>query len=196
MFRAMLAIGVGAALYCAAPAIAAPTPASPLKPQTASASKPDESTIAEAVRLLDTDGFDDSAMHSVDLTIGLVLAGMVDQLQKQFGDALPADFVEQLRTTIHDHALGTFRTHLPQMKRETAEIYAQEFTKPELIRLRELHSDPVAVKARERSQAMQPKLMMIGVRTMQAEQPELDARIKRLVSDYLAAHGKSSGSKS
>ena len=77
------------------------------------------------------------------------------------------------------------------MKRQAAEIYAQEFTRAELIRLRELHSDPVALKARERGKAMQPKLMEIGVTIMRDAQPDLDAKLARLVSDYLAKHGKS-----
>jgi hypothetical protein len=41
---------------------------------------------------------------------------------------------------------------------------------------------------------MEPKMMRIGVQTMQAAQPELDAEIQRLVSDYMAAHGKSATS--
>lgn len=165
-------------------------PPKPSQAPAARTSKPDPATVAEAIRLLDADQFDDNAMRSIDLVMGVVLAGMVDGLHKQYGDTLPDDFVEQLRTTIHDYAVAVMRAHLEDMKRQTAEIYAQEFTKDELVHLRELHSDPVAIKARERSKVMQPKLMQIGVRTMQAAQPELDARIKRLVSDYLAAHGK------
>lgn len=180
-------------LAAAAAAAASPPAAVPRAPAPAAqATKPDEATVAEAIRLLDTDKFDESAMRSTDLVMGVILAGMVDGLHKQYGDELPADFVDQLRTTVHDYAVETMRTHLQEMKRQTAEIYAQEFTRDELARLRELHSDPVAVKARERSKVMQPKLMQIGVRTMQAAQPELDAKIKRLVADYLAAHGKAS----
>lgn len=160
------------------------------------ATKPDLATVAEAVRLLDTDGFDEDAVRSTELITGVQLAAMVDQLQKQFGDTVPADFVDQLRTTVHDHVLGTFKAHLAEMKQQAAEIYAQQFTKAELVHLRELHADPVAVKARERARVMQPQLMKIGVTTMQAAEPELDARIKRLVSDYLAAHGKSPASSS
>jgi hypothetical protein len=176
------------------PIVVVPTPTttSAITPS----SKPDEATVAEAIRLLDTDGFDESAMRSIDLTMGIVLAGMVDQLHKQYGDALPSDFVEQLRTTIHDYAVATMRAHLQDMKRQTAEIYAEEFTRAELVHLRELHTDPVAVKARDRAKVMQPKLMKIGVMTMKAAQPELDAKIKRLVTDYLAAHGKTPGSSS
>jgi hypothetical protein len=170
----------------AAPASATSLPSSP----TVQVAKPDAATVAEAMRLLDTDGFDENAIHSTDLVMGISLAAMVDQLHKQFGDALPEDFVEQLRTTIHDYAMATMRAHLTETKRQAAEIYAQEFTQAELAHLRQLHADPVEVKARERASVMQPKLMMIGLATMRAAQPELDAKIKRMVSDYLAAHGK------
>jgi hypothetical protein len=179
--------------FVLAAAAAAATPANvsaPAPPTTGHVVKPDDATVAEAIQLLNVEKFDETAMHSIDLVMGVILAGMVDGLHKQYGDDLPGDFVDQLRTTIHDYAVETMRTHLQDMKRQTAEIYAQEFTKDELIHLRELQSDPVAVKARERSKEMQPRLMQIGVRTMQAAQPELDAKIKRLVSDYLAAHGK------
>lgn len=161
-------------------------------PPSTPAPKPDEATVAEAVRLLDADGFDESIMRSTELTVGMSTAGMTAQLQKQFGDALPSDLMDQVRSTMHDHAMTTMRSHLAEVKRQVAEIYAQEFTRAELIHLRELHSDPVAVKARARDKAMEPKLMLIGVRTMQAAEPELDARIKRLVEEYFAAHGKSS----
>jgi len=160
-------------------------------PATAEAPAPDEATVTEAVRLLDADGFDENAMRSTELMIGVSLAAMVEALQRQFGDKAPQDLVEQVKTTIHDHAMATMRAHLAEMKRQTAMIYAQEFTKVELIRLRELHSDPVAVKARERSKDMEPKLIMIGVKTMRASQLELDAKIKKLVADYLASHGQS-----
>jgi hypothetical protein len=179
-------------LASSSPALTAP----PSVPAPAPAPKPDEATVAEAVRLLDLDGFDENMMHSTDLMMGVSLAAMIDQLQKQYGDALPADFIDQLKKTIHDHAMSTIRGHLSDMKRQIAEIYAEEFTRDELAHLRQLHEDPVAVKARDRAKDMQPKLLMIGVRTMQAAQPELDAEIKRMVSDYIAAHGKAAGSSS
>lgn len=165
-------------------------PASSVSAPPVQIAKPNRAAVAEAIRLLDADGFDEAAMRSTDLMLGVELAAMVDQLQKQYGDGLPSDFVEQLRTTIHDHAMATMRAHLAAMKQQAAELYAQEFTAAELIHLRELQADPVAVKARERNKSLQPRLVKIGTDTMRAAQPELEAKIKRLVSDYRAAHGK------
>jgi len=177
-------------LFVAAAAVVpAPSASVATAPAAVRVAKPDEATVAEAIRLLDTDGFDESAVRSADLAVGVLLASMVERIQKRYGEQAPLDLVEQLKTTIHDFTISKMRAHLPEMKRQAAEIYAQEFTKAELIHLRELHSDPVAVKARQRAGAMQPKLMMVGVNSMRAEQPELDAKIKKLVEDYLAAHG-------
>lgn len=152
--------------------------------------QPDPARVAAATRLLDADDFENQTIRSSELSVGLLLAAMVEGIRKRSGEQVPADLTEQVRKTIHDFTLTKMRAHLPEMKRKAAEIYAQEFTVAELVRLRELHSDPVAVKARERTTQMQPKLMMIGVNTMRADQPELDAKIKQIVLDYLAAHGR------
>src|SRR5947199_7933259 len=193
-YLAAIAAVSASAQLAAAPVVVAPAP--PAAAAAVHASKADAATVAAAVQLLDGDGFDAQMMHSTDLMVGVSIAGMTDGLRKQFGDGLPNDFLDELRTTMHDHAMATMRARLPDMKRQVAEIYAEEFTRDELIHLRELHSDPVAVKARERGKEIEPKLMIIGVRTMQAAQPELEAQIKRLVTDYLAAHDKSGGSSS
>jgi DNA-binding transcriptional MerR regulator len=180
----LLFLAAATAIPPAAPSAKAPAVA-------AQSAKLDGATIAEAIRLLDTDDFDKNAIRSADLAVGVLLASMVDGLQKRYSEEAPHELVEQLRATIHDFTIAKMKAHLPEMKRQAAEVYAQEFTKGELVRLRELHSDPVAVKARERAGVMQPRLMKIGVNTMRGEQPELDAKLQKLVEDYLEAHGKS-----
>lgn len=191
MMRAACLLLSGA-LLASQPAFASDlAPAVPSR-SSGSAAKPDEATVAEAIKLLDTDQFDEQTIRSADLTIGVMLASMIDGLQKRTGGQVPQDLVLQLRTTIHDFTISKMRANLPAMKRRAAEIYAEQFTKAELARLRELHSNPVAVKARERSAQMQPKLMEIGVNTMRAEQPELEAKLKQMLSDYMKAHGVSS----
>ena len=75
---------------------------------------------------------------------------------------------------------------------QAANVYAQEFTRDELARLRELSRDPVLVKARERNKTIGPKLMALGAYTMRESEPELEAKIDRLVSDYLAKQPKGS----
>jgi len=175
-------------------AAAAAAPAAHAPPPVVSVQTPkvDSAALAEAIRLLDADGFEESLMRSTDLMVGLTLSGMVENLHKEFGDDVPDDFVEQLRTLIRDHAMTTMRTHMTDLKRQAAEIYAEQFTVPELVHLRELHADPVAVKARERSKVMQPRMAKIGVDVMRDANPALEADIKRLISDYAAHHGKTS----
>ena len=167
----------------------APTPA-PTPVVSVQAARPDPAAVAEATRMLDEQQFEENLIRSTNLMMGVSLASMVEQLNKQFGKDLPQDLVDQLRTMIQDHAMATIRGHMAELKRQAAEIYAREFTAAELVHLRELNADPVAVKARQRSAVMQPQLIKIGVDVMRSAEPELDAKIEKMVEDYLAAHGK------
>jgi hypothetical protein len=169
---------------------AAPAQSAPVH-SPAQVSKPNDAVVAAAIRLLDADHFDEEMVRATDLMMGVSIAAMVKQLRDQFGDKLPEDLLDEVKTTVHDHAMATVRAALPSMKRNAAEIYAEQFSEAELDRLRELHSDPVAIKARERGKDMQPKLMRLGVQMMQDAQPDLDARIKRMIGDYVAKHEKS-----
>lgn len=158
--------------------------------QVVSASpQPDPATVAEAMRYLDAGQFDANAMRVTELMMGASTAAMEDSLHKQFGENVPEELINQVKTALHDHAMQTMKANLVNIKRQTAVIYATEFTRAELVRLRELQLDPVAVKARELAPVMQPKLMMIGINAMRASQPELDARIKGIVRAYVEAHG-------
>ena len=169
--------------------MAAPAPA---PPSSVASPKPvqklDPETIAEATRLLDAEGFEQELIRSSELAVDTMSVGMVERMQKASDEQIPADFIAQLKQAMHDHAVTTMRANLASIKRQAAEIYAKEFTKAELTHMRELATDPVMVKARERRKVIEPQLMMIGIRTMRASQPELEAKIKRLVADYLAAH--------
>jgi len=155
----------------------------------AQSGKPAGAVVKAALRLLDADHFDEEMLRATDLMMGVSIAAMTKQLRSQFGDKLPEDLLEEVKTAVHDHAMATVRASLPDMKRQAAEIYAEQFSAAELERLRELHTDPVAIKARERAKDMQPKLMRLGVKMMQDAQPELDARIKRMIGDYVAKQG-------
>ena len=99
----MLCLVLVAAAAAISPETKAPAPVPSMQVQHA---KPDEATIAEAMRLLDTDGFDEGAVRSADLAVGVLLASMVEGIQKRFGEEAPQDLVEQLRTTIHDFTIS------------------------------------------------------------------------------------------
>jgi hypothetical protein len=111
---------------------------------------------------------------------------MTEQVQKLYGDQIPSGFVADLREAVRNHNRTTMKAKLPGMKLEAARLYAGEFTKGELVHMRELQSDPVMVKARDRNRVLAPKMMMIGINAMRDSQPELEATITRLVADYLA----------
>lgn len=160
------------------PAIAAPQGAA------------DPARIAEAMRLLDAENFESATMHSVDVGTEAMLGVLTEQLKKQFGEALPDDFVRKMRDTMRSHAEQTMREKLPEVKRRTAELYAREFTVAELGRLREIAADPVIVKSRKWAHEVQPTLVMLGIDAMRETQAELDAKLKRLVEDYVKSLGK------
>ena len=145
----------------------------------------DPARLAEAVSLLDAEGFEQNVLRSSEMTLEASLAGMTEQLEKMLGDAVPVELVAQLRQAIRDHNRATLKAKLPAMKLDAARLYAREFTRDELVRLRQIGTDPVMVKARERNQILSPQMMMIGIRAMRESQPELDATIKALVAEYL-----------
>lgn len=158
--------------------------------------QPDPATVGEAMRYLDAADFEASVTRTSELVVGATLAAMVDNLHKRFGDQVPAELIDQLKTAIHDHAMKSMRDSMVETKRQTAIVYASEFTRAELVRLRELETDPVAVKARAKAKDIQPKLMMIGIKAARATQPEMEAAIQRVVSRYVEAHSGTMNGKS
>ena len=171
--------------------LAAPAPAAtPHPPVVIVTPKPDPALVAEAVRLLDAENFDEDAMHSAEVVLEAELATMTEQIHKMTAGPVPEDFLQQMRQILRDHSTATMRANLATIKREAAELYAQEFTRDELIHLRQLAADPVVTKARQRNRVLQPKLLMIGMRPMREAQPELEAKLKRFIADYAAKSQK------
>lgn len=153
----------------------------------------DPAAVEQAILLLDEGDFEGEAIRNADLALELGLASMIDQIQKKAGEPVPADFLEKLRQIMRDHTSSTLRAKMDSIKQQAAAIYAQEFTRDELVRLRELSKDPVMVKAREHNKTIGPKLMAIGAYAMRESEPELEAKIERLVSDYLSEQAKDDG---
>ena len=152
-------------------------------------SAPDPARVAEAIRLLDAENFEATTMHSVDVSTEGMLAVVTEQLKKRFGDTLPADFVKKMRDTMRSHTEETIREKLPEVKRQTAELYARDFSVAELVRLREIAADPVMAKSRKWSRDVQPTMMLLGINAMRDKQAELDAKLKKLVEDYVKGLG-------
>ena len=119
------------------------------------------------------------------------IALIVDRLHEQTGSEVPADFMSSLTQLMRDHVSSTMRAKMPEMKRRAAEIYAREFTRDELARMRLLSADPVMVKFRQKGKTIDPQLMMIGINVMRESEPEFRAKVGRLVEDYLSKIGKS-----
>jgi hypothetical protein len=173
-------------LLSALAAAAQPAPGAPTPPLAAKPSPADPATVAEAMLLIEQEGFEEETIRTADTGLELSLAAMADQIQKKTGEAVPEDFYAQLRQLLRDHTSAALRANMPSIKKQAAEIYAQEFTRDELAHLRELSKDPVMVKAREKYKVLGPKLMALGAYSMKQSEADLDAKIDRLVTDYLA----------
>ena len=172
--------------------IALAPPTSPPPAPVIQAAPVDPARVAEAIRLLDAQGFEKESLQTAEMGLELMLASLTEQIQKRTSEPVPEDFLQKWRQTMRDHLNQTMRANMASAKREAAEIYAQEFSRDELARMRELAADPVMVKARERNRVIGPKLMMIGARRMREAEPELEAKIQKLVADYLRSTGKAS----
>jgi hypothetical protein len=174
-------------LHLLALAAVALADAPPQQPGPASEAVPtDPATVAEAMRLLDEQGFEEQVLTSTQMSLEASMAGMTELIQKRLGEAVPEDFLGRLRQVMRDHTSETMRARLPALKARAARLYAQEFTRDELVRLTQLSADPVMVKARARDKILGPKLMMLGIETMRDAQPDLEARINRLIAEYAA----------
>lgn len=146
----------------------------------------DAGIVEEAALLLEEEGFEEQLLRSTALNVEAMVAVMASNIQKQTGEALPKDFLEQLRTLLLDHTESTIRANMRSIKDQAAAIYAQEFTRDELVRLRRIAGDPVMVKARERMKVMEPKLMVLGLQVMREAEADLEAKVIRLVTEFLA----------
>jgi hypothetical protein len=160
-----------------------------LAPAPAAAAAPDPATIQEALLLMDAEQFAEQAMETSAMSLEAMMGAMTAQIQKADPN-VPEEFVEKIRETMRQHSRATMTAAMPRMKREAAEIYASEFSRAELMRMREIATDPVMVKARAKRGSMAPKLMMIGIRTMRDAGPALEAKIEAMVADYVKSQGK------
>lgn len=145
----------------------------------------DPARVAEAIKLLDAEGYEAALMHSVNVGTEAMLGIMTEQLQKRSGEALPDAFLKKMRDTMRSHAEETMREQMAGVKRKTAELYAKEFTVTELARLREIASDPLIARSRSWSREVQPTMVMLGIEAMREKQGELDAKLKDLIEDYV-----------
>jgi predicted N-acetyltransferase YhbS len=171
--------------FLAAAVAAAPAAAVPAAPSAAVAPA-DAGRMAEAVRMLDAQGFEEQTREASELTMEALLVGITEMVQKQMNGEAPAELLATLKQTIRNHNSAMMSANMTALKQQAAALYAAEFTADELARVRGLLLDPVLVKMREREKRIAPKLMMLGMEQARNAQPELDAKLKRAVEDYVA----------
>lgn len=150
----------------------------------------DPSALKDAIAFLDAMNFEQEALQSSEISIEAMIALITERIRDQTQQEIPEDFMASLNQAMRDHVSDTMRAKMPSMKRQAAEIYAREFTREELSRIRDLSADPVMVKLREKGKSMNPQLMLIGINAMRESEPEFEAKIGRLVEEYLNKIGK------
>ena len=175
------------AVLLSAAAVSDAQPAAPISVQSAV----DPLTLEAAVAFLDAMDFEAEALRGSEMSMEASIALIVDRLYQQTRSEVPADLMASLTQVMRDHVSGTMRAKMPEMKRRAAEIYAREFTRDELARMRILSADPVMVKFRQKGKTIDPQLMMIGIDAMRESEPDFRAKVGRLVEDYLRKIGKS-----
>ena len=176
---------------CALPAVAEKP-----EPPQAAVRVIDPAAVNEAIKMLDAGDFEQQILMSTDVAVEGMLAIQIERLQKEAEEPLPDDLIASFRKTLLDHARSTLKRRMPQIKRQSAEIYAREFTVEELRRLREISDDPVMVKSRAKGQALSAQLMMVGVQAMRDSEGELKRKIEQLVQDYVKKAGLETDDKS
>lgn len=176
---------------CALPAVAEKP-----EPPKAAVQAVDPAAVDEAIKMLESGDFEQQILMSTDVAVEGMLAVQIERVQKEANEPLPDDLVTSFRKTLLDHARSTLKARMPQIKRQSAEIYAREFTVEELRRLREISADPVMVKSRAKGQALSAQLMMVGVRAMRESEGELKQKIEQLVQDYVKKAGLETDDKS
>ena len=149
----------------------------------------DPAAIDAAVRMLEAQDFEAQVVGTTDVMIEGMVAAQIEQLQKASEEELPAELLTSFRDTMRDHATGTMKAKMPTIKRQSAEIYAREFTVAELQRMAEIAADPVMVKSRAKGQALSSQLMMVGMNAMRESQEELKQKLEQVVADYLKKAG-------
>ena len=132
---------------------AAPAPAATSQARV-NAAQQDSPAMVEAIGMLDDQGFEEETLRTAEMTLELVLGNMLEKIQNMSTDDIPEDFIKELREMVHDHQQLALRGNMTSIKRQAAAIYAKEFSREELARLRQLGKDPVMVKARVRGKVI------------------------------------------
>lgn len=177
MMRRTLLAGACAALFWAASVQAAPA-----------APPSDAARVAAAERLLDAMHFDTQIDRTMDAVITEVQKNIETSLTAKLDEPAP-ELIKELREIAADHMRTTMRSHLANLRRGTALIYARHFTVAELERLTTLQSDPALVKMQSELPQIAAESMALSRAVAESGQADLQARIKDAVERYVAAKG-------
>jgi hypothetical protein len=178
MLRILIKAGLGVALCCAAPAMAAPA-----------APAADPARIAAAERLLDAMHYDRQVDRTLEAVTAQIDRSIDTELKNGLTETLPPDVVNKIKGIAATHMQAVFKEHGPELKRGTALIYATHFTVSELRHLAELQSDPVLVKMQQELPQIAADNMALTQSVISQESDKVRDEVLAVVQEYLRTKG-------
>lgn len=170
MKRAILAAAAALALSSAAGAQPAATP--------------DPAAVAAAREMLVASGFEgqmeQAALQSVRATVDTIVLAR----EKDGGAPMPQDLKGDLLRLLEADTRGLVTEMKKTALDDAARIYARYFTAAEIKELQVLQTHPVMVKAQQVNPAMMSELMQLGIKPAAERQPELQAKMRKLLDDW------------
>jgi hypothetical protein len=167
---------LAAALISAAPAFAAPSPATSVAD--------DPARMAAAEKLLTAMHYDTVIDRTQDSVIKQIQKDMPAQVNAQLDKPLPPEVIAKLQAMIEVHFRKAIAEHRAQMRHATLLLYCEHFTTAELERLAQIESDPVMIKMQAELPQIAAESLNLGRGLVADELPKIKEEAKALIIDY------------
>lgn len=144
----------------------------------------DQGAIAAAREMLVATGFEaqmeQAALQNVQATFNTVVEAREKDIRARIPQELRAGILALLEADTRILVTEMRKTAL----QDAARIYARYFTAAEIKELQALQSHPVMVKAQRVSPGLMTELMQLGIKPAAERQPQLQAKIEKLIADW------------
>lgn len=145
---------------------------------------PDPAAVAAARELLAATGFETQMEQSALQNVQATFATVVEAREKDLGRPMPQDLKAGILALLE----ADTRAVVAEMKKtalgDAALVYARYFTAAEIRELQALQTHPVMTKAQKVGASLMTDLMQIGIKPAAERQPELQAKIQKLIADW------------
>jgi hypothetical protein len=149
-----------------------------------SGAKSDSAALSAARDYLVSTGFEQQMEQGALQNVKATYNTMVAAREKQTGQPMPQDLKAKVLNLLQAETADVVADMKKTALNEAALIYARYFTAAELKELQALQTHPVMAKVHRVAPSMTSELMQIGIRASEARQPQLQAKIQKLVDDW------------